>query len=286
MPIPVQKYKLLAPAKINLTLELLGKREDGYHELRSLMQPISLFDFLWIEETAGGFELHCPGHPELENDDNLVVRAIRLLEKELARPLSYIVRLYKRIPAGGGLGGGSSNAAAILSYINKALGEPMPPQWLGALGARLGSDVPFFLNKGTALAQGRGERLEPWPAFPAWWYVLVCPEFPISTSWAYSQVKFPLTPGKETINIESFQQRREIPEKDRLRNDLEEFVLPAFPMLRTIKQALKDQGCLQALMSGSGSTVFGIWENKDKAGQAFHQLRKQNWGKVFLVKGL
>lgn len=286
MPIPLQKNKILAPAKINLSLELLGKREDGYHELRSLMQPISLFDFLWIEERPGGFELHCPGHPELETEANLIGQAIRLLEEELGHPLSFTVRLLKRIPVGGGLGGGSSNAAAILSYINKLLEEPIGTQRLGALGARLGSDVPFFLNKGTALAQGRGECIEPWPSFPAWWYVLVCPEFPISTSWAYSQVKFPLTPGKETINIKSFQQRREIPEKDRFRNDLEEFVLPAFPMLKAIKQALKDQGCLQALMSGSGSTVFGIWENKEKAGQAFHQLRKQNWGKVFLVKGL
>ncbi|MBA4394743.1 MAG: 4-(cytidine 5'-diphospho)-2-C-methyl-D-erythritol kinase [Desulfobacca sp.] len=286
MPIPPKGLKVLAPAKINLTLEILGKRSDGYHEIRSLMQRISLFDLLWIEAGSDGLEVHCPGHPELENDGNLISRAIRLLEKEIDRPLSFTIRLMKRIPIGGGLGGGSSDAAAVLSNINLLLGSPVQPEHLGALAAQAGSDIPFFLNNRTALALGRGERIVPWPAFPVWWYVLICPAFSISTSWAYSQVKLPLTPGKETINIDRLKERGEIPGKDRFKNDLEENVLPSFPILKEIKQALLDQRCLQALMSGSGSTVFGIWEDRVKAAQAFHNLKRQGWGKVFLVKGL
>jgi 4-diphosphocytidyl-2-C-methyl-D-erythritol kinase len=278
--------KVLAPAKINLILEILGKRPDGYHEIRSLMQPISLFDILWIEARSEGSVVHCPGHPELENDHNLIRRAIGLLEKEIGSPLSFTIRLIKRIPIGGGLGGGSSDAAAILSNINRLLKSPVQPERLGALAAQVGSDVPFFLNNHTALALGRGERIEPWPAFPVWWYVLICPKFSISTSWAYSQVKFPLTPENETINIERLKEQRQIPGKDLLKNDLEKSILPAFPILREIKQALLEQGCQQALMSGSGSTVFGIWETQTRAAQAFHYLKRQGWGKVFLAKGL
>lgn len=286
MQLPAKGLKILAPAKINLTLEILGKRSDGYHEIRSLMQPISLFDILWIKAGSEGLEVLCPGHPELENDDNLIRRSIGLLEKEIGRPLALTIRLIKRIPIGGGLGGGSSDAAAVLSNLNLLLGRPVEPERLETLAAQVGSDVPFFLNNQTALALGRGEQIKPWPTFPLWWYVLICPGFPIATSWAYSQVKFPLTQGKETINIERLKERGEIPGKDRFKNDLEEIIQPAFPILGKIKQALLEQGCLQALMSGSGSTLFGIWEAKHQAGEAFKQLKRQGWGKVFMARGL
>jgi 4-diphosphocytidyl-2-C-methyl-D-erythritol kinase len=286
MPNRAKGVKVLAPAKINLSLEILGKRPDGYHEIRSLMQGISLFDILRIEFGSKGLEIHCPGHPELENDGNLIRLAVRALEEEIDRPLSFTIRLIKRIPIGGGLGGGSSDAAAVLSKINQLLGSPVQPERLRSLAAQIGSDVPFFLYKQTALALGRGEQIEPWPGFPIWWYILVCPAFSISTSWAYDQVKLPLTPKKETINIERLKERGEIPGKDRFKNDLEESVLPSFSVLKEIKQALLDQGCLQALMSGSGSTVFGIWEDQAKASLAFHVLKRQGWGKVFIARGL
>jgi len=283
---PAKGIRILAPAKVNLTLEVLSKRADGYHEIQSLIQPISLFDILWIETRPKGLEILCPKYPELENEDNLIIRAISLLEKEMAFPLSLSIRLIKKIPVGGGLGGGSSDAAAVLSGINLLLGKPIQQELLWALAAQIGSDVPFFLNRGTALALGRGERLEPWTAFPSWWYVLIYPGFSISTSWAYSQVKFPLTRGEKTINIKWLKETGKVPGKDQFKNDLEEIVLLSFPILKKIKKALLDQGCFQALMSGSGSTVFGIWKDKGKAIEAYIRLKNQGLGKIFLAKGL
>jgi 4-diphosphocytidyl-2-C-methyl-D-erythritol kinase len=286
MNLPTKGLKILAPAKVNLTLEILGKRADGFHEIRTLIQPIGLFDTIWLEKNVKGLEIRCPGHPELENENNLALRAAALLEKELSRPLTFSIRLRKRIPIGGGLGGGSSNAAAVLSGLNHLLGDPVRPEQLRILAARLGSDIPFFLNKKTALATGRGERIEPWPSFPSWWYVLINPGFPISTAWAYGQVKFPLTENKKTINILRLKKTGEISDQNRLKNDLEPFVLPYFPLLGKIKEALSDSGCLQALMTGSGSTVFGIWTDKHQAVRAFKQLKQAGWGKVFIARGL
>jgi 4-diphosphocytidyl-2-C-methyl-D-erythritol kinase len=281
-----QKIKIEAPAKVNLFFEILGKRADGYHEIRSLMQPIRLFDTLWIEAKEKGPEIHCPNHPELENESNLALRAIHLMEKELDRRLPFSVRLIKKIPIGGGLGGGSSDAAAALTGLNRLIKEPIQPKRLRTIAAQVGSDVPFFLAKQTALTLGRGERIEPWPDFPAWWYVLIYPQFPISTSWAYHQVKFPLTRGEKTINIERLKLKKDIRSQIRLKNDLEEFVRPFFPIIRKIKKALMEQGCAQALMSGSGSTVFGIWETREPARAAYLRLKEQGWGDVFLVQGI
>jgi 4-diphosphocytidyl-2-C-methyl-D-erythritol kinase len=281
-----QGIKILAPAKVNLFLEILRKRSDGYHQIRSLIQPIRLFDTLWIKTGSKGLEIHCPSHPELENESNLVVHAVHLLEKELDLPLPFSIRLIKKIPIGGGLGGGSSDAAAVLSRINQWLGSPVPRERLMVLAARIGSDVPFFLLKETALALGRGERIEPWPGFPHWWYVLIYPGFSISTSWAYNQVKFPLTRREKTFNIRRLKAKEEIPGKEQLKNDLEAVVQPFFPVLGKIKKALWEQGCLQAQMSGSGSTVFGIWETREKAQEAYHRLKQQGWGEVFITKGL
>ncbi|MBI4767347.1 MAG: 4-(cytidine 5'-diphospho)-2-C-methyl-D-erythritol kinase, partial [Deltaproteobacteria bacterium] len=139
-----REIKIEAPAKINLFFEILGKRADGYHEIRSLIQPVRLFDTLLIRAGTKGPEIHCPNHPELENESNLVLRAIHLLEKELDRPLHFSVRLSKKIPIGGGLGGGSSDSAAVLTGLNRVLGYPIRPERLHELAAQIGSDVPFF----------------------------------------------------------------------------------------------------------------------------------------------
>ncbi|MEW6185531.1 MAG: 4-(cytidine 5'-diphospho)-2-C-methyl-D-erythritol kinase [Thermodesulfobacteriota bacterium] len=277
---------LRTPAKINLFLEVLGKRRDGYHSIRSLMQPINLFDTLSIKTNSQGLKIRCPGHPELENPSNLVNKAVKLLEKELGRPLPLSIRLKKKIPVGAGLGGGSSNAAATLTGINQLLGGLVPERRLAVLAARIGSDVPFFLNPVTTLASGRGEILKPWPDFPLYWYVLIYPGFSVSTSWAYGQVKFPLTRIEKSINIKRLKTKGLAGGGTFLFNDLEGVVSPYFPGLAKIKTALQDRGCLQALMSGSGSTMFGLWESEEPAREACSRLKRQGWGKVFLVRGL
>ena len=275
----------MSPAKINLTLEILGKRGDGYHEIRSIMQRIRLYDVISIRPSPGKGDFTCPGHPELENKDNLILKALHWLEKELGRPLPLSITLKKRIPVGGGLGGGSSNAATILSAVNQFTGNQVPQKRLLALASQIGSDVPFFLVKKPALAGGRGELLDPWPNFPKWWFVLIYPGFSVSTSWAYNRVKIPLTKEKKLPNINQLKQRGAIPPFHRLENDLEEVVLPAFPILKHIQKALRKEGCQRALLSGSGSVMFGIWENGLRAREAYGRLKKQGWGEVFLAQG-
>jgi 4-diphosphocytidyl-2-C-methyl-D-erythritol kinase len=279
-------FRLKAPAKVNLRLKVLWKRSDGFHEIETVMQPIGLWDIIRVEPTAGGLEVRCPGFPDLEGEQNLIWRAVRLLEKEMEQRLSFRISLIKRIPLGAGLGGGSSDAAAIFSGINDFLGRPISAGRLTELAGNLGSDIPFFLVRQTSLARGRGEILEPLPDFPPWWYVLVYPGFPLATRWVYQQVKIPLTGKNEYTNIKSLKIGLIGSGAEFLENDLEKAVLARYPHLPRIKEALLAEGGLGALMTGSGSTIFGLWKDKKEAVKAFHHLKKGAWGKVFIAPGL
>ncbi|GAI27125.1 unnamed protein product, partial [marine sediment metagenome] len=166
----------LAPAKINLVLEVLGKRDDGYHEIRSLVQTISLYDVLSFE-LAEGISLDCT-EPSLQSPDNLAIQAARLLREVSGSEKGVKIGLEKRIPWGAGLGGGSSDAAAVLLALNKLWGLDLTTSGLVGLGAKLGSDVPFFIYKGTALVEGRGERVTPLSASLPGWFVLLLPPLP------------------------------------------------------------------------------------------------------------
>jgi 4-diphosphocytidyl-2-C-methyl-D-erythritol kinase len=283
---PMPAFILKAPAKINLRLKILGKRADGYHEIEPLMQPIGLWDTIRLQPRDRGVEMVCPGHPELAGGENLVVKALKILGEELGRSLSFRVHLTKRIPWGAGLGGGSSDAAAVLKGVNDRLGRPVVPERLSQLAAQLGSDVPFFLLEQTAWARGRGERLEPAPGWPAWWVVLVCPGFPLSTAWAYERVKIPLTKKNKRTIIKSLKITPGLPPAAFLENDLEEAVFPHYPVLADLKEALRRLGAAGALMTGSGSTVFGLWENKAAAARAARALQEEGWPQVLLTRGL
>lgn len=277
---------LKAPAKINLRLKVLGRRTDGYHEIETIMQRISLSDILRLRPLPRGAEIICPGCRELEGEHNLALQALHRLSEELHRPLPFQICLWKRIPWGAGLGGGSSDAAAVLKGINGFLGEPVAPARLFELAARLGSDVPFFLLEQTALARGRGERLDPLPGFPAWWVVLVNPGFPLATSWVYQQLKINLTKKIKSDNFRSLKNIKDLRPRDFLENDLEGAVFPHYPVLADIKEALHRLGSSGSLMTGSGSTVFGLWEEKKAASRAVRALRSEGWGQVILTRGL
>ncbi len=279
-------FQLKAPAKVNLRLKVLGKRADGFHEIETIMQRIGLWDIIRVEPAAKGLEIRCPGFPDLEGKKNLIWQAVRLLEEEGKKRLSFRIYLKKRIPLGAGLGGGSSDAAAILSGINDFLGGPVSAGRLTELAGVLGSDIPFFLTRQTSLARGRGEILEPLPNFPVWWYVLIYPGFPLATRWVYQELKIPLTEKKQYTNIKSLKTGPIGLGPDFLENDLEKAVLAHYPHLARIKDALLAQGSLGALMTGSGSTFFGLWREKRAAVEAFHHLRKGTWGKVFIAPGL
>jgi 4-diphosphocytidyl-2-C-methyl-D-erythritol kinase len=246
--------KTLSPAKINLTLEVLGQRPDGFHELATWMLPVGLSDSLEIEVTnAPSFISNVP---ELAKDpSNLVTRAVECFNRAASIETAYAIRLEKKIPIGAGLGGGSSNAAATLRLLNGLHRSRFSPQELEQLAANLGSDVAFFVAGRSAWCSGRGERIQPCPFPGNLWICLFKPGFAISTAGvyrAYAQLETDRKHGKET----------ETP-WGKLRNDLEPAVLPKYLFLALVKDWLNKQSeNLFALMSGSGSTMFAIVQNQ------------------------
>jgi 4-diphosphocytidyl-2-C-methyl-D-erythritol kinase len=268
--------RVLAPAKINLCLHVLAKRVDGYHELAMLMQRIALFDVLDVELVAGcEVSVTCPGLELINCEQNIVEKAARLLLDHVGLSQGVAVSLKKNIPVAAGLGGGSSDAAAVLEALNELLGLELPRAELMALGLRLGADVPFFLYGQTAWATGVGERLQPWSGLPPVTLVLVNPGVAVSTAWVFQNLG--LTRPRSTARIPGF------PEGASdlvhlLHNDLEVVTCQHYPVITTIKERLVASGADGALMSGSGPTVFGLFDEPSRAEQAAQTLSAEsNW---------
>lgn len=257
---------LLSPCKINLLLNILGKRPDGFHELETVMQPVALHDELEFAPTRVGVELTCD-HPSLPVDGtNLVHRAATRFLERAGIAQGVRIHLSKRLPLAAGLGGGSANAAVTLRGMNALFGGVLDPGTLHILAASLGSDVPFFLQDGPALATGRGERiqpLEPFPALRGTQLLLVHPGFGISTPWAYGQLAlYPEVLNGRRGRAEELVRLLQEPDLrrvgDLLYNSLETPALTKYPILAMFQDFFRDQGALATLMSGSGSTTFAI----------------------------
>jgi 4-diphosphocytidyl-2-C-methyl-D-erythritol kinase len=242
--------RIFTPAKINLTLEVLGKRSDGFHELATWMIPIALYDCLTIEPAAKMvFESNVP---ELQSDrTNLIIRAVEAFQKLSGSPQDYRIVLEKNIPIGAGLGGGSSNAAATLRLLNRIAGDPISPQALSGVAAELGSDVAFFVEPRSAWCTGRGEKMELRDFPEDRWLCLAKPGFAVPTAWAYT-----------TFTKLPEQRKRGEPAETAwgsLRNDLEPAVFAKYLLLAEIKRWFQQQAETEiALMSGSGSTTFAV----------------------------
>lgn len=254
---------LAAPAKVNLTLEVLRRRPDGFHDIRSVMQAINLADRLTFSR-ATTLELRC-SRPELENLDNLVWRAAELLRRETGTAHGARIDLQKRIPVAAGLGGGSSDAATALLGLNALWGLRLQRPDLRELGSRLGSDVPFFLGDSPcALAQGRGEQLTPLTPLPMAWVVLVNPPLPIATAEVYRG--FPphyWSDGSRTAAwLAASQTGAGVPSPF---NDLESVALTIAPAAGAARDALRSAGAPAAVMSGSGSTYFALFTGEAEA---------------------
>ena len=253
--------RLPAPAKINLVLDVLGKRDDGYHEIATVLHTLAWGDTLVFRPSARGLQLRCP-HPGVPTDEgNLVARAARVLAKELGiRDPGVRIELVKRIPVGAGLGGGSSDAATALKGLLTWWGRSLSPARLRRVAADLGSDVPFFLGGGCALARGRGERLRPWPSVPGLRVALVNPGIFVSTSEVYRGIKKPLTSQGNYINLLRPAIKAKNPYKigENLYNRLERVTLARYPVVERIKTELLACGATSALMSGSGPSVFAL----------------------------
>ena len=280
----MEELVLKSPAKINLFLQVLRKREDGYHQILSLMQAVDLSDELTLRKTKKDVSISCD-HPDCPADEsNLAFKASSLLLKEQNINQGVDIHIRKKIPIAAGLGGGSSNAAAALVGINRLFAAGLSVTDLHGLASQIGSDVPFFLYSGQALVKGRGEEIEPINLYRDYWLVLVCAGFQVSTRWAYQNVKISLTRKRKAVNYDILESEvgfvGALPYFD---NDLEEVVVREHPIVGRVKGILTDSGALKSSMSGSGPTVYGVFDQKPKAEEVAKKLSRGDW-QVFLTR--
>ena len=271
--------RVRANAKVNLFLEITGRRPDGYHTLSTLFQTISLADELTVE-AADSLKLWC-SDPSLPTDErNLAMRAALQVQGLLKETRGARMQLKKLVPMGAGLGGGSGDAAAVLKALPKLWHRSAPVSRLHRSAAGLGADVPFFLTGGTCAAGGIGDRLRPLAPIQKTWLVLVYPGFGVATKEAYARVRLPLTTPRSIHKIVSLLKRPPIEWAGQLFNRFEEFVFPAYPKVARLKAELLEAGCAGALMSGSGSAVFGVAPSQTDGKRILSSMRrhyKQSW---------
>ncbi len=262
-----------APAKVNLFLAVTGRRPDGYHELESLFCPLALSDRLHLDFEARGVSLSCD-HPGVPADpSNLAWRAADRFFRETGIPPNLSIHLEKRIPAAAGLGGGSTDAAAALTALNRRFRFPLSPPSLHRLAAGLGADVPFFLRAVPAWASGVGDRLQPIRGLPPRWVILLARPWAVSTADVYKNLNLALTKCSKVTKSLTLTGGRYRGIDYRLCNDLETVTAARHPEIEAAKAALIRAGAEGALMSGSGPTVFGLFREKETARRAETSLR-------------
>lgn len=284
--------KCKAPAKINYRLDVLNKRNDGYHDLRMVNTAVTLYDDIEIELTERGITV------DVENDDdvphgenNIVYQVAKEILAYSNKNIGVRIKIRKNIPSAAGMGGGSSNAAAVLMTLNSMLKINLSKEKLIAIGVRFGADVPFFILESPALAEGVGDKLHKIKKMPKMPLVLVSPNIKVATKWAFERFD---SLESENQNSKPVELQEEIPlqfttKKSIIRflnNDLERVTLQKYPALSDIKQALTKLGALATQMTGSGPTVFGIFPDQETAQQACSKLSKIKDCKVFLVENI
>ena len=276
----------IAPAKINLFLRVIRKRADGYHDIFSLMQKISLHDELIFSPLPDGILLHCPETDLPTNKNNLIVRAAQAVFDYCDYQSGIEITLHKKIPMTAGLGGGSSDAATTIMALNKICSLGLKKRELLKIGAKIGADVPFFIFGNKALAAGVGDRLKHLRNLPKLDILLIKPPFDLSTKMIYENLNLRLTRGKNNYSIPRFLVMGDIIQE--LHNDLESVSLAIHPELADLKKMLLRYGALGALMSGSGPTVFGIFRNEKEAKKALEAIEKEVPGQyqLYLAKSL
>ncbi|MBE9537145.1 MAG: 4-(cytidine 5'-diphospho)-2-C-methyl-D-erythritol kinase [Proteobacteria bacterium] len=270
----MKELSLQSPAKVNLHLQVIAKRPDGYHDLRMLMVGISIYDEVKVTLTKESISLYCdhPGVPL--GDKNIALRAARLFVEETGFSGGIDIQIKKKIPMGGGLGGGSSNAASVLMALNELTGNRLSKKKLLETGLKLGADVPFFIFKGAALAEGIGEKLTQINDLPEMWFLLVNPGIEVPTASIFKSINLELTKERENHNITGFNYSLESVISV-LHNDLESVTLKKHPEVAEALALLRDEGSAEGvLMSGSGATVFGLYDSEGSARKALVQLEK------------
>ena len=282
----MDKLELKALAKINLGLDVLGRKENGYHDVRMVMQTIYLYDDVFLQKTKEkGIHLETNLFYLPVNENNIAYKAAKLLMDEFHIEGGISIRLNKFIPVSAGMAGGSSNAAAVLFGMNKMYQLGLSQQELMDRGVKLGADVPYCIMRGTVLAEGIGEKLTPLPTFPKCYVLIAKPPVSVSTKTVYEKldalemIKHPnidgILEGLSEQNLEKITAN--------MGNVLEEVTIGDYPVIEKIKKVMKDAGALNAMMSGSGPTVFGIFVDKKAAKQASVEIRKKRLAKQIYV---
>lgn len=272
----VKYITLKAPAKVNYLLDVIRRRSDGYHDLRMVMQRIDLCDEISITlSDTPGISVQCGKNGVPDGPGNIAWKAAKIMLERSGSNHGINISITKNIPVAAGLGGGSSDAASVLMGLNELLETGLSDSELMELGVTLGADVPFFIFKKTALAEGIGEKLQEMPPMPSASVLLVNPGVHVSTGWVYKSLQ--LTNDKELTKLpNSYGTVKDICAI--FENDLETVTIPAFPVIAEIKQLMIQNGAAGAMMSGSGSTVFALFENKDSAEQAQKNITtSHNW---------
>ena len=274
----MDKIQLKALAKINLGLDVLRRREDGYHEVKMIMQTIGFHDDLEIRKTkTPGIQVKTNLYYLPTNENNLVYKAAKLLMDEFQIQDGVSIQLKKRIPVAAGMAGGSSDGAAVLWGINQMYGLGLSMQALMERGVRLGADVPYCIQRGTALAEGIGEKLSVLPPMPKCTILIAKPGISVSTKFVYenlhaNDLKPEQHPDVDSM-IEAMRQKDLGLLCSRMGNVLETVTIPAYPVINEIKRTMMDNGAIGSMMSGSGPTVFGIFDSPVAAKQAMKAVR-------------
>ena len=269
--------KLRAYAKINLGLDVLRRREDGYHDVKMIMQTIQMYDMLEMEKSEQpGIHLTTNLSYIPVNENNLVYKAVKLLMDQYRIEEGITISLNKFIPVAAGMAGGSSDAAAALVGVNRMFQLGLTRQQLMELVVKIGADVPYCVMRGTALAEGIGEKLTALPPMPQCYVLIGKPGISVSTKFVYTNLN--LGPDTHHPDIDGMIQALQDGDlygiTDRMENVLESVTIPAYPVIETIKDHMKAHGAVNAMMSGSGPTVFGIFDDKEKAEYACEKLRE------------
>ena len=276
---------LKAPAKVNLFLEILGKRDDGYHEIETIMQEIDLADSLQFEETQEGVTLECNDKNIPANQDNLVCKAANLILEECGIKKGVLINLEKNIPVGAGLGGGSSDAATTLKALNSLWKIGLNNEELMEFAAKLGSDIPFFINGKTALCRGRGELITPVEVRNRMDYIILFPRVHISTETIYKNLKIDLTKKRKDVSffLDALKYSEVASISKLLFNRLEEIIFATYPDLLQVKSTLESFGFCGLSISGSGSAFFGLCNDRHQAEVIKSKIELSGMGNVFVA---
>ena len=279
--------RLQAFAKINLGLDVLGKREDGYHEVRMIMQTIRMYDQLDMRKSVEpGIHLTTNKKYIPVDENNLVWRAAKLMMDTCGIMEGVSIHLHKVIPVAAGMAGGSSDAAATLVGMNRLFHCGLSKEKLMELGVQIGADVPYCVLRGTALAEGIGEKLTVLPPMPDCWILIGKPGISVSTKYVYTTLDL----NTDTVHPDIDGMKKALEDgnlygiTERMGNVLQDVTIPAYPEVERIKEQMKTLGAVNAMMSGSGPTVFGIFDNEEKAQKACQKLRESgSCQQVFLT---